>query len=440
MVNHSKFRWDGRTLGTIVLFLFLGSLSGCASISRGITEAFIGESNEKKIDTRECSVIGSKFPGIKSSIDRQHFSNSKTNKQATLKVLMVHGIGKHLQGYSTRMAENLAKAMNLNVAEAKTIELQLESPEYPDQEIGKLRVRRFTTKEEDKEMLFYELTWSEITDSEKEILAYDNSGEQSFRRANINNAMKVFMNSHVSDPLIYLGESQEKIQIAVGQSFCWMLSYDWPGLDAVNDTFCNVIDADYLTEADDDFAFITHSMGSRIVTDSLQRIVELIEDERIKNPLNENLNTALQHLANKTVPVYMLANQLPLLQLGRSLPEVSNQYDEYCKDGSRKNDERFLKELQVIAFSDPNDILSYMVPPKFVDDYLDSRLCTILRNVIINVAEVVDLFGLGQMASPVRAHGDYDNDERVVNLIARGIGNEHVAPIVEERCTWLETR
>lgn len=84
--------------------------------------------------------------------------------------------------------------------------------------------------------------------------------------------------------------------------------------------------------------------------------------------------------------------------------------------------------------------LSYMVSSKFVDHYLDSRLCTNLRNVIFNIVEAVDLVGLGQMASPVGAHGDYDYDERVVNLIARGIGNEQVAPIVEERCTWLETR
>ena len=94
----------------------------------------------------------------------------------------------------------------------------------------------------------------------------------------------------------------------------------------------------------------------------------------------------------------------------------------------------------MIAFSDPNDILSYSVPPKFIDEYMDSRLCIRLVNVAINIAKVVDLWGLGQIASPRIAHGDYDNDPRVVNLIANGIGSENTAPIVEERCTWLEAR
>ena len=42
-------------------------------------------------------------------------------------------------------------------------------------------------------------------------------------------------------------------------------------------------------------------------------------------------------------------------------------------------------------------------------------------------------------ADPGEAHRGYDRDERVISLIARGIGNENVAEIVKERCTWLET-
>ena len=427
----------------ILLIILIAQLSACASISRGITEAFIGERNQTQVDTRECTIRGSAFTGITTYLDNQtKYKNTNLNEETrpTLKVLMVHGIGKHLQGYSTRLVENLAEALSLNVTGDRFKEIIITTPQFSNQFNGRIRVQRFTTKQEDQEMLFYELTWSEITDKEKEIIAYDDSGVQSFRRANMNHLMKEFMNSHISDPLIYLGESQEKIQVAVAQSFCWMLSRDWNALDNETHEYCDISDASFLTESEDDFVFITHSMGSRIITDSLQRLVVIMEEEKRAGSLNQNLLTASYNLQNKQVPVFMLANQLPLLQLGRSLPEVTNEFDEICTEGGLQTNERFFGELQVVAFSDPNDILSYTVPPKFVDEYLDSRLCINMINAVVNIAEVVDLFGAGQIASPLKAHGGYDNDERVINLIASGIGNAHTAPMINDRCTWLETR
>jgi hypothetical protein len=93
---------------------------------------------------------------------------------------------------------------------------------------------------------------------------------------------------------------------------------------------------------------------------------------------------------------------------------------------------------RLIAFSDPNDLLSYPIPDRFVRDHVDSRLCPRQVNVTINVASVTDVIGLGQFANPLAAHVDYENDDRVIGLITRGIGQPETAPVVEERCTWLE--
>lgn len=87
------------------------------------------------------------------------------------------------------------------------------------------------------------------------------------------------------------------------------------------------------------------------------------------------------------------------------------------------------------AHSDPNDILSYTIPPEFVDTYLDSRICP----AIINVAPVANLFGLGEYADPLTAHVDYDDDERVIAMIAQGFGPGRTAPVVEERCSFTRT-
>ena len=45
--------------------------------------------------------------------------------------------------------------------------------------------------------------------------------------------------------------------------------------------------------------------------------------------------------------------------------------------------------------------------------------------------------GLGTMANPLKAHTGYDSDDRVVALIAKGIGNPNTSPLVQERCEWF---
>ena len=72
----------------------------------------------------------------------------------------------------------------------------------------------------------------------------------------------------------------------------------------------------------DHYAFVSHSLGSRIVIDGLQRIARLLSDEQGKRRMmiaDEFVKTFRQ----LQFPIFMLSNQLPLLQLGRELPEVT---------------------------------------------------------------------------------------------------------------------
>jgi hypothetical protein len=134
----------------------------------------------------------------------------------------------------------------------------------------------------------------------------------------------------------------------------------------------------------------------------------------------------------------MLSNQLPLLQLGRSLPEVLNEHENYCLPEGSKYSERFANQTHIVAFSDPNDLLSYIIPEGFADKYLDSRMCTRVSNISLNVAHVVDIFGFSEIANPMEAHIGYDHDERVVALLAHGLSNKNITPIISERCEWIE--
>lgn len=403
-----------------LLVIIAAQLSGCASIGKGVAEAFLEK--QQSADNRVCELWGKPFKGLSPFLD---------NKQGKMKVLMVHGVGDHLPGYSTQFVEKLAKELDLPVMSAQYKNITLTSRTEPGKNLGNLRINRLLSKDRSKELLFYELTWSVITAKQKEVLAYDNSGEYSFRRAEVNNLMKKFSNDTGPDPIIYLGESREDILVSFGQSFCWMTKSNWNDLpDDVMQSCSFNDDSAAANILIDQYAFVSHSLGSRITIDGMQRIASLL-DQR-----DADFTQALQ---NKEIPIYMMSNQLPMLQLGRKMPEVSNQKAAYCQANGEKYSQRMLAKTPIIAFSDPNDLLSYAIPHGFVEKYLDSRLCIEVTNVNINVATIFDAFGLGKLANPLDAHVGYDTDDRVVALIAKGIGNGNTAKVVNERCRWVET-
>ena len=410
-------------------------LSGCTSFGKGIAEAFLEKQEDQ--DTRACQIRGEAFPGLEPYVD---------NEKTTTKVLMVHGVGDRGPGYSTQLMESLAKQLKLDHIGKRTRNFSLTSPMDNSKKLGNLRINRLLNEDQTRELLFYELTWSEITADDKKILAYDNSGEHSFRRADINNMMKKFSNDTGPDPMIYLGNSREDILISFGQSFCWMIAYDWDSLPLKSNQACLPNTDETLRNIKDDhFALITHSLGSRITIDGLQRLAVLFSnidkgviDNRVKDKLKKK-EELIEAMRNIQLPVYMLSNQLPMLQLGRTLPEVTGQTEAYCSADGKKYQERMFSKTNIIAFSDPNDLLSYSLPLDFSEKYLDSRLCVDVTNIDINIAKVIDVFGLGTFANPMVAHIGYDTDERVIALIARGVGNSNTAPIIKERCTSLVT-
>jgi len=410
--------------------LLLALLSGCASFGRGVGEGLMKSGEEK--DTRQCWVRGRSFQGAEVAMAQQDQAAAEgRSERPVLKMLMVHGIGSHAPGYSTRLAENLARALSLDQVQEKFKEFRLSNPSVPGQELGTLRVTRYLHGEGAREMVFYELTWDPIVETEKHNIAFDNSGEYSFRRTTFNNAMKMFVNETVPDVLTYNGRFRDPIQKSVGQALCWMMSDTWGQLPEGGTQYCDALGPNALDRLEDNFVFITHSLGSRITADALQSLASAASQ------VPEFLEKA-SVLRNKRFALVMLSNQVPLLQLGQPEPEVRGQIGNICRPGAPRAEERLFQETKIIAFSDPNDLFSYAIPPRFLDEHLDSRLCPTLTNVILNVAPVSSVFGLGDFANPMSAHVNYDNDERVIALITHGIGNAQTASVIRDRCEWIE--
>jgi len=401
--------------------------SGCTSMGEGLMNAFLEK--QEAVDVRVCKIKGKSFGGIQAHLNQPNTS---------LKLLMVHGVGTHVPGYATQFREKLAAELALPVISSRYKEIKLINKMFPGKDLGTLRVRRLLNKEKNRELLFYELTWSAITTPEKKKLTYDTSGEYSYQRAEVNQMLKQFSNDTSPDPMIYLGKSRELILASFRTAFCWMTGRNWKTLPDFSDAQQCTIDIQmfgHLTR--DHYAIVSHSLGSRIVIDGMQSIAVRVSDTY--HPELDSIKAAfIENFQQKQIPFYMMSNQLPLLEMGQSAPKIVGQNDAYCIPGSEKYKKRVVQKTSIIAFSDPNDLLSYGIPQGFIQTHLDSRLCAEITNVTINIAHTLDIFGMGKFANPLIAHTGYDSDDRVVALIAKGIGAEHTADIIDERCQWTE--
>ncbi|MFZ1430744.1 MAG: hypothetical protein WAS21_28755 [Geminicoccaceae bacterium] len=424
-------------MASLLPLLAMLVIAGCESFGRGVTQAVLTGSGEPAEDKRSCEVEGRPFTGIEPYLraqDKLPPFGASVGDRSEVKVLYVHGIGTHVPGDGTTLRQTLAKALGLDIRAPRPKRIVIASPSFPDQNLGEINVSRLTDAQHRRDLLFYELTWSPITQPDKELIAFDKEQDYVLRRAAVNQAMRSFINDVAPDPLAYAGEKREPILVSVTQSICWMVSRSWSDLPELTEgAYCGSSLPGVGSRVQlDDFVLITHSLGSRATLDAMQRLTNL------PMSADPHLKQIADTFATRDIQVFMLSNQLPLLEAGREGQQVVNQIGAYCGPGATKPG-RFFDKTEIIAFSDPNDLMSYPVPDKFADKYIESRLCPSVTNVTINVVTVNSLLGLGDVANPLGAHLGYAGDERVGALLARGAGNPDVAPIVAERCTWRET-
>ena len=145
-------------------------------------------------------------------------------------MLYVHGIGTHVPGDGTTLRQTLAKSLGLDIRAPRPKRIVIASPSFPNQNLGEINVTRLTDEQHRRDLLFYELTWSPITQPDKDLIAFDKEQDYVLRRAALNQAMRSFVNDVAPDPLAYAGQKREPILVAVTQSICWVVSRSWSEL------------------------------------------------------------------------------------------------------------------------------------------------------------------------------------------------------------------
>jgi hypothetical protein len=345
------------------------------------------------------SVTG-QFDGLDQALAR----NAQTN--GIIRLLLVHGIGLHTPGYADGLMQGLAPDLGLiaNGSTVRTNEITKDGFTY-----GLIRTEEFIDQAKVTRLKLYELTWSPtVTGIKTNTFAYDESF--STNRLLVNRSLKTgLMDASLSDAVLYTGKYKDHMQYPIMRTV-------------------QAIAEDGLGEGDELVA-ITHSLGSRMTFDTLNL---MNDSQAILHEKNYN-TAAVQSLIRRTTSIFMLANQLPLLGLADvETPEGKTPYASLKGFINRRTNAKTHRPaapepanvtLNIIAFSDPNDLLSYPLKPSDVlgieEPGAPSTQTNDVRisNVRINVARIGWFF---VVANPSQAHTGYLTDSRVDHLIAHG--------------------
>jgi len=242
------------------------------------------------------------------------------------------------------------------------------------------------------------LTWSATTDALK-ARQFASDATYASSRVFVNRPLKAqLIDDALADPVLYIGRYRNHMQFPIMRAIEAILH-------------------DY--EPQDELAIITQSLGSYMCYDTL---LKMSRGERIMGE-KEYSADVVQDLIGHTNYVYMLANQLPLLELSEvsnplplrhpatavtALAEIRRQN----KPKARLQQPQPPLALHLVAFSDPNDLLSYPLDQSSI-----SGSTVVYSNVAVSVERSAIL---GVFAWPMTAHTGHDKSKVVMDLLAFG--------------------
>jgi hypothetical protein len=312
----------------------------------------------------------------------------------TLRILFIHGMGHTDSGYSEPVMQGVAARLNLAKVEPPTkIEIEKQGHVY-----GEINVTKYSGAD-GRKVHVYELTWSPTTDRLKQKQFETDAGYAS-DRVSLNRKLKTsLINDSLADPVLYIGGYRDHMQFPIMR-----------GVKAVLRDFV----------PQDEVALITFSLGSYMCYDTL---VRMSHGYRIMGERDYSAGV-VQELVGHTNYVYMLANQLPLLELSevsnpislrqtsssavKSLAEIRGQN----RPKSAVQRQAAVLPLHLVAFTDPNDLLSYPL-----DEHSVSGTSIAYSNVVISIERSAIL---GIIADPITAHTGHGRSPAVMDLLTYG--------------------
>jgi hypothetical protein len=311
-------------------------------------------------------------------------------------VILVHGMCTHDTGWAERQIDRIAGIIETH---APAPAAGAVAPTAP----ARIGIVERTRRLAGGTVRFHALVWSPLTASLKHQLDFDMTGnptdcsaagECKPKRTSLNGYVKDnLLNDCLSDAVIYEGESHVAIR------------------DAMVQTIAHVIENNPDTEAP--LVVVAESLGSKMLFDALSAMLESWQ------PQTRALG---QEAARRLGLLFMAGNQLPILGLaeqstGPRALAVQDSLQRFLDLRRRQPNRRTeaLQRLAVVAFTDPNDLLSYrLLPARY----------TAPDVAVADVLVSNDSSWLGLVENPMTAHLDYLANPDVGTMIACGFPSE----------------
>ena len=262
------------------------------------------------------------------------------------------------------------------------------------------------------------VVWSPLTVPYKALLKTDNpaaapGGQNPYHRARLNRDLKeTLMNDCLVDAVAYSGKHGDVIRAFMLGEVCSVLGgrIDSRGT-------CDLGDAD-----DRPIVFVTESLGSKFLFDAVRAIW---------NEHQQRSASAQQRLARRIASIemiFMVANQIPILDQASPVTQPSVG-ERALRPATRAPSVRALLSIiaeshrrtfrepppaarrTIVAFSDPNDLLSYRLLPA----ELETRDARLINVIVSNDGTLLDY-----VERPDNAHCGYSWNPYVIGIIVNG--------------------
>lgn len=333
---------------------------------------------------------------VKGSHDFQGLVDQLDPAAEPLDVVLVHGMCTHDEVWAYGAMDEILKAIGANFKPSRESAVTTRSTTGPEIQV----IQREDTTGAGK-IRFTAFVWSPLTTPLKQQLLYDMTGsptdcatadECKPTRAKLNGKFKdSLLNDCLADALLYEGVSRPVIRRA-------MVSALQPVLDEGGTQRPLVL--------------VTSSLGSKIVFDALSDMLD--------GASPASTQAIGKKTASRMGQVFMNANQMPLLGLADqnvSQPPLAlgSSAETASTDPLRRylaaRRQQGLAALTVVAFTDPNDLLSYrLLPSRYAGENV------FLADVL--VSNVTTYFG--QLSRPDTVHLSYSENPSVARIIACG--------------------
>lgn len=303
------------------------------------------------------------------------------NQEGNTNVLFIHG----MSGYAKLDDEKPIDPCTVINSVRANFGLSAGDFQYPDLHCSD------TFNVDDKTVHLMSMHWSDVTSFQKiQLNAIDQQSSFDEKRLDITKQAKYgLVNDGFADALMYTGSYKDLV------------------LKRIIDQYKRVQE----TNPADKVIIVTFSLGSSIFIDSLERLNQSGEQDLLKGKIRM---------------VYMMANQVPLIDLATSdvtnkPSAISQTYETispYLSDSIDKSNDK----VRFVAFSDPNDLLSYP---------LDSERMGNLKGDYVNVAApaadktyYVPFFKKFSIVNYKNAHLAYVYSEPIMKLLLDGYKKE----------------